>query len=548
MGIKLLFVGWDGADWEIIDKLVCEGKLPNVASLLKKSGTGYKLKVPIPPTTFSSWTTILTGTNPARHGITDFSEIVPQTYRIKFLTALDRTEPALWEYFDALGARTCVLGFPATYPPDEINGFFLSGFESPVAVSAKAKFAHPKEVYQKISLKLGHWLVGGIGEFRISSGWHARALRHAHTSAERKLNYAKELIKNYGPFDVIMIWFGEIDTVCHHFWRFYDDNSPRFDPNGAKEFKDAIPSIYYKLDYVLGVLIDEIAPENMILVSDHGFGGAGVEVFHLNAWLKENGYLKFKNHLDKGKVLKQVQKLALKYIPAQIQEMVFRANQKMAEKIESVVRFSDIDFPQTRAFSEELNYAPAVRLNVFGQKPDGIVKKSEASELLSEIAGKLEELKSLDGIRLIKRAWRREELYLGPHLERLPELIIQQAYPNGYSVNFLRSAPDSPVFRRLEPKEFAGVKGSGMNGTHRETGVFIISGIEKSRMVRKEMVDALDVAPTCLALFGRRSKRMEGKPVFESDRLFDVECERKLTKGDAYSEVAKRLKDAGYLS
>lgn len=547
MGAKLLFVGWDGADWGVIDRLVGEGNLPNVASLLK-SGAGYRLKVPIPPTTFSSWTTILTGTNPARHGITDFSEIVSGAYRVRFLTALDRAEPALWEFFDSLGLRTCALGFPATYPPDEINGFFLSGFESPVAVSAEEKFAHPKEIYQKISAKLGHWLVGGIGEFRITSGWHARALEHARLSAERKLDYAKELAKNYGPFDAFMIWFGEIDTVCHHFWRFYDESSPRFDSESAREFGSAIPLTYRRLDYALGVLMDEIAPEKVVLVSDHGFGGAGVDVFHTNAWLRENGYLRFRSRSGGWKILKSAQKFALRYMPARLQEKIFRANVDAAEKIESKVRFSSIDFSRTRAFSEELNYAPSVRLNLFGQKPEGIVRQSEVSELLSELAEKIEKVKSADGVEIVKKAWRREELYSGPYLERLPELIIEQAYPDDYSVNFLRSEPDSPIFRKLEPTELAGAKGAGMNGTHRETAVFIISGFQTSQVIQKETIDAVDVAPTCLAAFGHRSKTMEGKSVYELSGLADLECVRKSGKGDADSAIARRLKDIGYLS
>ncbi|HDH97117.1 MAG TPA: hypothetical protein ENF73_05260, partial [Proteobacteria bacterium] len=359
MGVKLLFVGWDGAEWIIIRRLIDEGRLPNIAALLK-SGRGYELRVPIPPSTFCSWTTILTGTNPARHGITDFSELIQGTYRIRFLSALDRAEPAIWEYLNELGARTCVLGFPATFPPDEVDGFFLGGFESPVAFSADESFAYPREIYRSLSRRLGPWLVGGIQEFRITSGWHKRALEHALLSLERKLDYALELAGGYGPFDAFFIWFGEADTISHHFWRFYDESSPRFDPAGAKEFGNAIPLIYHRLDYALGVLVDKLAPDGVIVVSDHGFGGAGVVAFHINAWLKESGYLRFRTAEEGWKLVSRVQKLALQYIPAQLQERFFRSQMEMAERTESRVRFGKIDFVRTRAFSEELNYAPSV--------------------------------------------------------------------------------------------------------------------------------------------------------------------------------------------
>jgi len=547
MGATFLFVGWDGADWRIIRRLIEENALPNFASLLK-SGVGYQLKVPLPPTTFSSWTTIATGTNPARHGITDFSKLVFGAYRIRFLTSLDRAEPALWEYFDSLGARTCVLGFPATYPPDEINGFFLSGFESPVAVSAGEKFAHPKEIYRELAKKLGPWLVGGVQEFRITSGWYSRALTHALMSVERKLNYAKELAKDHGPFDAFMVWFGEADTVSHHFWRFYDPSSPRFDSKGSSEFKNAIPLVYRRLDYALGVLINELAPKNVVLVSDHGFGGAGVDVFHINAWLKQRGLLNFRGGAGSWRFLKAVQRLALRYTPAQLQEKIFRANPEFAERVESRVRFGKLDFLRSRTFSEELNYAPSVRLNLSGREPEGIVKQTEVENLLSELIGNLESVESIDGARIVKKAWKKGELYNGPYLERMPELIIEQAYPFGYSVNFLRSGHGSPALRKLDTSELAGAKGAGMNGTHRETGVFIISGPPMSQLIQKEVADAKDVAPTSLAIFGRRSKRMEGESIYTPAELTDLNCERRFGRKEADSAIAAKLKDMGYLS
>jgi len=547
MSTKLLVVGWDGAEWSIIRRLMDEGRLPNVSALIE-GGRGYGLRVPIPPATFSSWTTILTGTNPARHGITDFSELMPGIYRIRFLTALDRAEPAIWEYLDELGARTCVLGFPATFPPDEIDGFFLSGFESPVAVSADESFAYPKEIYARLTKKFGHWLVGGIQEFRITSGWQRRALEHALMSLERKLSYAIELANGHGPFDAFFVWFGEADTISHHFWRFYDPGSPRFDSAGAEEFGGAIPLVYHRLDYALGVLMEELAPDNVIIVSDHGFGGAGTTAFHINAWLKQNGYLQFRAVDEGWRFLSSAQKLALQYVPAQLQERFFRAQVEWAERTESRVRFGKIDFARTRAFSEELNYAPSVRLNLFGREPEGVVKQGELEEILSELAGRLESQETQDGIGIVKKAWRREELYAGPFVERMPELIIEQSYPLGYSVNFLKSASDSPAIRNLDMSELAGAKGAGMNGTHRQTGVFIVSGPAKSKLSRRKACDAVCVAPTALGILGYRAERMEAESVYRADGLHDVTCERKPPKGREKSAIALKLKEMGYLS
>ncbi|MBW8863281.1 MAG: alkaline phosphatase family protein, partial [Acidobacteria bacterium] len=71
-----MVVGWDGADWEIVDDLLARGLLPNLESVISGGGRGA-LWSTIPSHSWSAWSSFLTGINPAGHGVWDFVERDP---------------------------------------------------------------------------------------------------------------------------------------------------------------------------------------------------------------------------------------------------------------------------------------------------------------------------------------------------------------------------------------------------------------------------------------------------------------------------------------
>ena len=91
-----------------------------------------------------------------------------------------------------------------------------------------------------------------------------------------------ELLLRREPWDALMVVFGESDTVAHHFWRFHDRASPRYAP---RPHADAIRRVYRALDDAIGRLVAAAGDASVAVVSDHGSGGAGDVVVHLNRYL-----------------------------------------------------------------------------------------------------------------------------------------------------------------------------------------------------------------------------------------------------------------------
>ncbi len=73
---KVLLIGWDSADWEMIDPLLQSGQMPALAQLLK-GGVRGNLATIQPVLSPMLWTSIATGKRADKHGICGFTEPLP---------------------------------------------------------------------------------------------------------------------------------------------------------------------------------------------------------------------------------------------------------------------------------------------------------------------------------------------------------------------------------------------------------------------------------------------------------------------------------------
>ena len=69
---RLLLVGWDAADWKVIDPPLAKGAMPHLARLLQQGVRG-NLATIHPPLGPMLWTSIATGKRPPKHGICWFT-------------------------------------------------------------------------------------------------------------------------------------------------------------------------------------------------------------------------------------------------------------------------------------------------------------------------------------------------------------------------------------------------------------------------------------------------------------------------------------------
>jgi predicted AlkP superfamily phosphohydrolase/phosphomutase len=191
---------------------------------------------------------------------------------------------------------------------------------------------------------------------------------------------------------LLFYYFGNLDQVSHMMWRPMDPQHPAYDPERDGPFREVVTQIYAQLDGVVGETLERMGPETLLVVmSDHGFT-SWRRAFHLNTWLKENGYLAL---LD----------------PRMRDDPGLYAN---------------VDWSRTRAYGLGLN---GLYINIRGRERFGSVDPQERQALMDEIAGRL--LQAVDpatGQPAVTKAYKREEAYHDRGaLEIGPDLVVGYA-------------------------------------------------------------------------------------------------------------------------
>jgi predicted AlkP superfamily phosphohydrolase/phosphomutase len=127
----VLWVGLDGLDFELVDRLAAEGRMPNWKRLASEGFTA-RLRSFAPLISPILWTTAATGVTPDVHRVLDFQEVDPKTGRKVPISGSSRAVPAVWNVASAAGRKVGVVGWWATHPAEEVNGFFVTDHASPI--------------------------------------------------------------------------------------------------------------------------------------------------------------------------------------------------------------------------------------------------------------------------------------------------------------------------------------------------------------------------------------------------------------------------------
>ncbi|MBU4267307.1 MAG: alkaline phosphatase family protein [Acidobacteria bacterium] len=122
--VRVVILGFDGANWPTIDPLIAAGKLPFLKQL-KETSAWADFKTDKPTKSSVVWTSIATGKTMKKHGILDFTYLKEHNLEVPFSNS-EKREPSLWQMLDRFGMRSVVINWFVTYPPDQFNGVMVS--------------------------------------------------------------------------------------------------------------------------------------------------------------------------------------------------------------------------------------------------------------------------------------------------------------------------------------------------------------------------------------------------------------------------------------
>lgn len=285
----MILIGLDGADWSLLDRLASEGRMPNIARIVREGRTG-NLTSFVPVLSPVVWTSIATGATPDVHGVLDFQELDPRTGAAVPISGESRRVPAIWNVASWAGLRVGVTGWWATDPAEEVAGSFVSDHASSILFEGStASVAFPQalaEGVRRVIASDGHvpdsdllpylsMSAAEIGVQRAAGGGLENpvvALARVVGATRIVQRISRDLYDREHP-DLTAVYFEGTDAIGHVFAA---DVPPKLDCTSQEDFRrySGIVDAYYALvDRLLGQWMRRAQEEGSILIvcSDHGF-------------------------------------------------------------------------------------------------------------------------------------------------------------------------------------------------------------------------------------------------------------------------------------
>ncbi len=284
---RVLIIGWDAADWILIDRLFSAGKMANLRKLVD-AGARADLNTLEPKLSPLLWTSIATGKTADKHGVLNFVEPRPEGGGLRISSSTTRKTKALWNILSQNGLSTNVVGWYASHPAEPIRGSVVSNMlqeGEPAQANAPwplvAGTAHPIDradaiaaarqrarAFERESLRA---LLPNIDEIGINDA-RVLTLIKLMSSAHSIERAALVALSSDTPWDASMVFFDAIDTVGHHFMQFVAPKMAHVSQRDQRMFSGVMDRVYEWHDAALGRLLAAAGPDTtVILLSDHGF-------------------------------------------------------------------------------------------------------------------------------------------------------------------------------------------------------------------------------------------------------------------------------------
>lgn len=283
---KILLIGWDAADWKIIQPLLDQGKMPALRNLMDRGVSG-KIATLDPPYSPMLWTSVATGKTPDKHGILNFTEPAPKDGGIRPVLSTSRTSRTLWNIFTNQGLKSNVVSWWPSHPVEPINGVMVSDLFGKATANMDEPWPMRKGMVYPPEL------AGELGPLRI----HPEEITPAHIlpfipKAEEidqkedkhlhnfvnilahcsSLQATSTWLMQNKAWDFMGVYFDAIDHFCHGFIKFHPPKLPGMPQDKFDIYKEVVNGAYVFHDMMLERMLALAGDDTtVILMSDHGF-------------------------------------------------------------------------------------------------------------------------------------------------------------------------------------------------------------------------------------------------------------------------------------
>jgi len=519
MARRVLVVGWDGADWEIVDDLLGRGLLPNLQAMIEEGARGTLLST-IPSQSWSAWTSFLTGYHPATHGVWDFVERDPTDPDRRLpVSSTSIRQPTFLDRLSVAGIEVRAANIPVTYPAWDLRGRMIGG----VAVPKGSRFITPREWAAELE-RVAPFPLNGMEWTRYEDRPDVLVGEGRSLVQERLASFEALL---GGSWQVAVCVFVEPDRLQHPLGAYLLPSHPRYGEHADSEIADGLRATYALVDTALGRLRQAAGPDALtIVLSDHGFRPI-THLVGLNRLLQGLGFASAGSRGDMARSMRTwapVRKIGRS-----------RVGHVLKRNIRAP---STLDWGKTSAYPA--GTGGAVSINLKGREIHGTVEPADYEHVRTEVAHALLEYRDPStGMHPIARVLFREDLPDGDRLDLAPDLLARPS--DLWTLGNIGQVTSGATWP---------------SGDHRQEGILIASHAVAPDLGACSIVD---IAPTLLAAQGLTVPGLDGTAIggiVGEDLSLDEQRDNAAPPvgsavgelGDEeQDEIASHLRDLGYI-
>ena len=477
---RVLAIGLDSADFDLIWQLQACGDLPNIQALL---GRGVWGRVQSPPGLGDDgvWASFSFAAQPGRHGRYFWQGFVPGSLEMKRSPELAPDIEPFWATLSAEGYNVGVIDVPKSPLAELPHGMQVADW---LVHGRDGKTrSYPPHLASMLTERFGHDVTDDYesGEFlcceeALPAAKQEPFLQALLQSLESKKQGSLELY-TLGEWDLFLTVFKECHCIGHEFWHSVNADHERHHECLNTTIPDPVRHVYRKLDAAIGELVKQADDNTAVMI----FSGLGMHANYTAEHCLDDILLR----------LEQA-------IPPPLLENI-RALPQLTGCAEFSAERLMIQIPHNEM-------SGAIKLNI--AQPNGGLSEEQSTTVEQWYQWLEKALLALvnpnNGQAIVKQVIRSDQCFLGDRRNMLPDVFVvwqRSASINAVAsddVGVLNSTP--PVFR---------------SGNHIADGFYMMAGSMIDARGQGQTVSITDLGPTIAALLGSKAHFTDGQSMFK---------------------------------
>jgi predicted AlkP superfamily phosphohydrolase/phosphomutase len=513
---RVLLLGLDAADAELIERWCEEGVLPNI-SRMRSRGAWARMRTTAEITHVSAWPSIFTGTTPDKHGLYHAYVMKPGEQGPLRPRPDLSPFPFLWKLLSDQGKRCVIMDAFLTCPLEPFNGVQIvdwgswSWFWEPTITPATLK--------REIRDRFGPYPADDHSKVGMTPPTDLPGFRERLLAATIKKTQVVKWLMQREDWDFFLAVFGESHPGGHYFWHLHDPSYIAHPREGTEPLRHALRDVYVALDQAVGDILRSVDDRTTVfLVSGDGMGpnysgshiladlltrmgllnNRGTDEESIAASPTSNGKREGakKPRQPRADVLSTIRHMVPERLRVAVSNTLLP--RRLRERLSLRWKTAGIAWDCTRAFLIENANEGYIRINLRGREPEGVVEPGRDYESLCDQISRTARgmINPANGKPAALMVYKTDDLYRGPRRGDMPDVIIAWNDEARVTTELLT---DTYGLARSD------VAGCALppyyTGNHRPNAFMIALGPGVAPGSVIEGASILDLAPTILAGF-----------------------------------------------